>query len=689
MKSERLPVVLALVTALAQAGSAQEPAQPPPPKPAPQQPAPPQPTFRAGINFVRVDVIVSDKKGTPLADLKASEFEVLEDGKPQAIEQFKFIKVDGNPQPGDAPARQIRTTYDEETEAGRDDVRLFVIFLDDYHTRVGGSLVVKEPLTRFVQQQLGPNDLLAVMYPLTPIDAVTLTRNHSSIVSAIQRFEGRKFRYEPRNQFEEQYSNYPTEVVEQIRNQVTMTALRGLASRLGALREGRKAIIFVSEGFTTLLPPQMRNPIATLPGVGNPRARDPFAGENDAREDTAQLFSEADMLSQMRDVWDAANRNNAAIYTLDPRGLANFEYGIEEGVGFKTDAKGLRVSQDSLRTLASETDGRAIVNQNDLSKGLAQMVRDSSAYYLIGYNSTQAPNDGKFHEIKVRVKRPGVEVRARKGYWAPTVEDTARAIAGPKPGPPKPVQEALASIAAPGGRSGAGTRPIRTWIGTARAENGKTRVTFIWEPSPSAPGTRREQAGRVSLIAANAGGDLVWRGRVPEAGLASAAPSAAPVPGAVMGPQRVSFDAPPGKLELRISVEEAGGGGVIDTEIRDVTVPDLTAGEGLSTPRVFRSRTARDFQTIVRDPDALPTATREFLRTDRLLIRFDAYGSDAPVATLLNRAGQKMADLQVNPAPAGATHQIDLSLSSVAPGEYLVELAVGASKELVPLRVGS
>jgi hypothetical protein len=355
----------------------------------------------------------------------------------------------------------------------------------------------------------------------------------------------------------------------------------------------------------------------------------------------------------------------------------------------QTDAKGLRSSQDSLRTLASETDGRAIVNQNDLSKGLAQMVRDSSAYYLIGYNSSQAPNDGKFHEIKVRVKRPGVDVRARKGYWAPTAEDTARAISGPKPGPPKPVQEALASIAAPGGRAGAGSRVIRTWIGTARAENGQTRVTFVWEPSPQAPGVRREQPGRVSLIAAGAGGDLVWRGRVPDAAVASATPSAAPSASPVSGPQRVTFDAPPGKMELRISVEEAGGGGVIDTEIRDVAVPDLTGPEGMSTPRVFRSRTARDFQAIVRDADAVPTASREFLRTDRLLIRLDAYGTDTPKAAILNRAGQKMADLPVSAATAGGTHQIDFALGSIAPGEYLIELAAGSSKELVPLRVGS
>jgi hypothetical protein len=325
-----------------------------------------------------------------------------------------------------------------------------------------------------------------------------------------------------------------------------------------------------------------------------------------------------------------------------------------------------------------------------LSKGLAQMVRDSSAYYLIGYNSTQAPNDGKFHEIKVRVKRPGVDVRARKGYWAPTKEDTARAVAGPKPEAPKAVQQALASINTPGGRSGVGSRYVNTWIGTSRAENGKTRVTFVWEPAPPAPGVRRDTPGRVSLLAANAEGDLVFRGRVPDAATASAVPSAGGPAGAASGPQRVVFDAPPGKMELRISVEDASGGGVIDNEIRDITVPDLTSPDpAMSTPRVFRARTARDFQMTSRDPDAVPVATREFLRTDRLLVRFDVYGSETPTARLLNRNGQKMSEVPVAPTTTGGSHQIDLGLGGIPPGEYLVEITVGASKELIPLKVGS
>ncbi len=677
-----------------QAGATQDAGQQPAAaQPAAQGDAPQQPTFRAGVNFVRVDVIVHDGKGQPVTDLTQADFEVLEDGRPQTIEQFRLVRVDGNPRPGDPPPRELRNRIDEEIEISRDDVRLFVFFFDDYHVRLGNSLAVKEPLIRFIQTQLRPNDVVGIMYPLTPLDGISFTRNTASVVSAIERFEGRKFDYRPRNAFEEQYARAPSEVVEQIRNQVVMTALRGLATRLGGLREGRKAIIYVSEGLTVMLPPQMRNSDASLGGLDprNPARGNPMAGENNPREETAAWFAQSDLYSQLRDVFTAANRNNAAIYTLDPRGLAVFEYGIDEAVGPNQDRRSLQVTQDTLRVIADETDARAIVNQNDLAPGLAQIVRDSSYYYLVGYNSTQAPADGKFHQITVRLKRRGVDVRARKGYWALTAEEITRA-ARVTPDAPKPVQQALASIAT----SVQAGKYVRTWVGTARGEAGKTRVTLIWEPLAQPAGARRDQPqpGRVSLIAAGPTGDLVFRGRSPDAALASTAPPATPSAAPASGPQRLTFDAPPGELELRMSVEAAAGGGTLDSEIRTIVVPDLTSPDAaLSTPRVHRARNALDFRTIAADASAVPGVGRDFSRTERLLIRFDVYGNATPTAILLNRQGQKMADVPVTATTVGGTHQIDLSLASIATGEYLVEITVkgatGEAKDLVPLRIGS
>ena len=684
-----LAAVLVALAATLQMGSAQEP-QPQPAQGQDPQQAPQTPTFREAINFVRVDVIVTDGKQQPVMDLKLTDFEVLEDDKPQTVEQFRLIRIDGNVRPGEPPPREIRNRNDEEAEAAKEDVRLFLFFFDDYHTRLGNSLSVKDPLTRFVQTQLRPTDMVAIMYPLTPVDGISFTRNHASIVSAINSFEGRKFNYEPRNQFEEQYARYPTEQVEYIRNDVVMTALRGAATRLGSLREGRKALIFVSEGLTAMLPPQMRNMDASVPGIfTNPVARNPMAGENNPREETARFFAQSDLYSRMRDVFTAANRNNTAIYSLDPRGLATGEFQIDEPVGPNQDRAALQFTQDTLRVLANETDGRAIVNRNDLAGGLAQVVRDSSAYYLIGYTSPTQP-DGKFHEIKVRIKRRGVEVRARRGFWAATVDDAVRAST-PAPEAPKAIQTALASIST----SVQSGKYVRTWIGTERADNGKTRVTLVWEPLPTVPGVRRDPAGRVSLLAANDKGDLVFRGRSPDAALASTAPpTGTPAASPATGPQRLVFDSPPGNIELRMSVEGAGGGGVLDQEIRKIAIPDFTSPESvISTPRVHRARNARELQVVAADAAAVPVAGREFSRTDRLLIRFDVYGGATPTAALMNRTGQKMADLPVTPAKAGGTHQIDVGLNTIAAGEYLVEISVkGATsetQELVAVRVTS
>ena len=667
------------------------------------------PTFRGGIDFVRVDVIVSDKKQQPVTTLTQDDFEVLEDGKPQKIEQFRLVQVDGRPKAGDPPPREIRNRDDEEREAARDDVRLFVFFLDDYHVRQANSMTVRTPLTRFIST-LQPNDLVTVMYPLSPVSELLFTRDHKSVITAIERFEGRKYDYRPRNLLEENYVRYSTDDVERIRNDVVMSALRGLSTHLGALREGRKSVVFVSEGFTALLPPQMRRQDASRPADPIQAAAGGALADS-PREQTAEWFSQSDVYSRLRDVFDTANRNNTAFYSLDPRGLAPFEFGFDDlpagapTPSFATDRRVLQMTQDTLRSLSEETDGRAIVNRNTLEQGLASMVRDSSAYYLLGYTTTQAASDGKFHQIQVRLKRRDLDVRARKGFWALTPADVER-VRNPAPTVAKPVQTALASIAT----SVQSGKYVRTWIGTEKGSNGKTRVTLIWEPLPQTPGNaRREQPGRVSLLAATQSGDLVFRGRAPDAALAAAAPAAAPndtgpagartpAASAASAPQRIVFDAPPGKIELRMTVEAAGSGGTLDQEIRDLAVPDFTAPQAaLSTPRVFRARTARDFTAVVADASAVPTATREFSRTERLLIRFDAYGAGTerlePTAVLLNRSGGKMADVPIAAGAAGSTHQIDLSLGSVPPGEYLVEVTLkagsGEVKELVALRVTS
>ena len=134
---------------MALAVRAQNAPAPQTPPPAPPEQAEQTPTFRADINFVRVDVIVTDKQGNPVHDLRQEDFEVTEDGKPQSIQTFKLVNVTENAGVGSDPPREVRNTIEEQTEAARDDVRLFAIFLDDYHVRLENSMRARE-VTRAV-----------------------------------------------------------------------------------------------------------------------------------------------------------------------------------------------------------------------------------------------------------------------------------------------------------------------------------------------------------------------------------------------------------------------------------------------------------------------------------------------------------------------------------------------------------
>ena len=642
-----------------------------------------RPVFRAGINFVRVDVIVTDKNGNAVTDLTSNDFEVIEQKTPQKVETFKLVSLDGGLiSSTNGPPRQIRSDDDEETEASRDDVRLFAMFLDDYHVRRESSLTARSQLARFIETQLGPTDMIGLMYPLQPTASVRMTRNHEAVSTALRQFIGRKYDYTPKNATEERYAYYPAEVVEKIRNQVSMSALKALILRMGALKEGRKALILVSEGYNAMLPPQMRDPIAAAPGLANPLRNDPDAGVGSVAEGRAAFSSNADMELDLQAIWDLANRNNVAIYAVDPRGLATGEFGIDQNIGGITDRAYLNSTMDTLRTLAVNTDGRAILNRNDLTMGMKQIVRDQTAYYLLGYSSSFTATDGKFHEIKVTVKRPGLQVRARKGYWAFTTEDAAKATAPPKPQVASEYATALAAVVTPVKSS----RVVRTWVGTARGVGGKTRVTFVWEPIPHAAGDQvrpGDAPTRVSLMAVGADGTPYFRGRLP---------STPPVTPAVAG-AKVSFDVPPGKVQLRVSIENATND-VLDTESRELDVPDLTAPQViLGTPSLFRARTLRDVEQMKADPQATPTVGREFSRAERVFVRVPLYapGDVAPAisARMLNRAAESIGALPVVTSASGPDlREIDLSLAPLAPGEYLIEISASGAGEPVKAIVG-
>jgi VWFA-related protein len=640
-----------------------------------QQQAPPpadpqQPVIRSGINFIRVDVIVTDKKtGKPVTDLTEADFDVSEEGKPQAIETFRLIDIDV-PVVGEmADAAPIRSLDQQEREVQREDVRVIAIMLDDYHVRRGNDMAIREKLASFVMQ-LNDRDLVAVLYPLTPVTDLVFTRNHEAVANALMTFRGRKWDYTALNSYEERYAAYPAQAVEFIRAQVSLSALRALAIHLGTLREGRKSILFVSEGMTYNIPPNLQNP--NDPNAPMLPAGDPTAG-NSYGQSSQDFFREVEMVGDLKYVFDASNRANTSIYTIDPRGLAPFEYDINQNVGLDRDRDHLRQTADTLRIVADETGGRAIVGRNDFLGGLRQMLQDSSSYYLLGYNSTLAPTDGKFHQIKVRVKRPGVDVRARPGYWALSAENAKRATdraSNAKAGPPPEVNDALSALAVP--RRG---RPANIWIGTAKAPDGKTEVSIVWEATP--PAVPGEAAARIGVTASNSAGELFYRGKgEPD-----------PAAGGLAAGGTVTFTATPGPLDLRLVVE-GGAGEVLDTESRTMTLPDYSAaGIAIGTPRLFRARTARDVAALRASASVRPSAAREFSRTERLLLRFTAWGPGdvAPLvkARMLNMRGEPVTDLPAPAPAAGGGFELEVPLSPYAPNDYLIELSSGEGGDAV------
>ncbi len=579
---------------------------------------------------VRVDVIATDGGGRRVENLKPADFELREDGIPQSIDEARFIKIDKTIVSGEPPL-DIQSDGDERREASRPDARLFAIFMDEYHVSAAHSWRVRDAVTRFLDATIRPADLIVVMRPLDSLLNIRMTRDRGRVRAIVEAFEGRKEEYTPRTPSERNLMAGTPARIEQVRAQVTTSALNALALHLGSLNsEARKTLVVVSEGLARV---EGRRGLESLPTIDS--------------------------------VIRSANRSNVSIYAVDPR----------ESV----DALSPQADAGGLDALTEATDGQAIVNVTDLSAGMRRIDADSSAYYLLVYTAAHAP-DGRSHEVRVTVKKPDIAVRTRKGYWAPAPDDGLRALL-PGPRPPSALEPArhISPL-------------IRPWFGASRGAAGKTRVTFVWEPTNPVPTGRAKPiyASRIVLKALVADGTSLFDGPVLPAG--PLRPDAADEAQA-----RAVFDAPPGPLRLRISIEDETGQ-AIDSDVREIVVRDLNAPVALGTPEILRARTARDFHAIESDPDAAPVASREFSRTERLLVRFPAYApSGTPLtvsARLLNRAGQPMRELTIQQgAAASAPNEIDLPLAALAAGQYAIELTAkspaGEVKDLLEFRVTS
>ena len=573
-----------------------------------QQPAP---IFRARVDLVRVDVTVLARNGTVIADLQPADFAIEEDGVPQKVETLQFVRLDGTRTGNRDESLAIRSPEHAAVEAARDDVRLFAIFLDDYHVDKKPQIVVPlRKALRHLVEQFGPNDLIAVMDPLTPLSHLEFTRSRTDLLRRMATFEGRHREIFPVKSVLEEGQLTQRNIWE-VRGGVTLSALGSLVTHLGGLREGRKSVLFVSQG----------------PSVGQ------IGSPNEDR---------------LKEVLQAANRGNVTVHVLDPRPLGTSPLG---GV-------------DSLFRLYHETGGRAIINTNDLDGTIGRIIGDASAYYLLGYTPSREMADGRFHKIDVRVKRRGVRVLARAGYWAPSAKEMTPA-ASPAPSEPGLV-EALTDLVEP--KDG---RSVAVWLGASKGPDDRTRVTVSWEPGER-PGAKQP----VRLVIVARGG----KDPVDEQSQSIAAGSARD------GERLAIFDLEPGaSVTLRFTAH-AGDAAVIDQWDQSVEVPQLaTAAVALGTPRFLRARSAFEARALEGGAQPPPAASRRFRKTDHVVVDVDCYAptSEATVtAQLLNSRGELLTDLRASAAVNGRT-RFTLPLTSVAIGTYVLRLHARAGEHAV------
>jgi VWFA-related protein len=670
-----------------------------------------QPTFRVEANFVRVDVFPTID-GKSVRDLTAADFELLEDGVRQKIETFEHVDVRGG---GPQEARREPNTV-QQGRAMADDARsrVFIVFLDTYHTGIPGSHRMQRAIVTLLDRIVGPDDLFGVMTPEMSVTDITLARRTTTTAGMLARHWtwGRRDRITDRDPEEQMYESCfpergvsrscsdptkPTggtttqsgstyagvaaEMIARRREKRVIDALGDLTVYLRGVREERKAVLAISDGWLLYRENRTLARIGACdppPAVGQigigpdgrittdiERAQGNYSQATCERD--RQNLAQLDNWQTFMDLLDRANRANVSFYPIDSRGLPASDASIEDDVPPAIDQRHLTARIEMLRTLAEATDGLAVVNNNDIERGMQRIVDDLTSYYLLGYYSSNRKLDGRFRAIKVRVKRPGVDVRARRGYRAATDEEmregqqlmtSAKAAA-----PPNVVQVALASLA--GIRPEISLRTQVSWIAAPLDDavpGAKSQVWVVGEIEPASaksPDWANGGEAQVSLTAE----DGVKLADVTQ-----------PIPPAsrMVSVQLPDVPLAPGEFTLRVRLKPGGGGLPFQDTIR-FSVPEDSAPVGRA--RVLRRGPSTGNQYV-------PTADLRFRRTERIRVDVPVLGSlEQVTADVLDRNGQALqlgveAKPREDAEPSLHWASAELALAPLAPGDYVIRTAV-------------
>jgi VWFA-related protein len=693
-----------VVCALAGTASALLVAQQPP---SPSQTTPP--VFREGVNFVLVDAYPR-RGGRIVEGLTAADFQILEDGKPQAVDRVEFVRIE--PRAGDTDQRDPSTTGEMNALAADPHRRVFVTFLDTLHTTVGESHATRKPLVDLLDRIVGPDDLFGVMTQDMRPQGLTLGRKLITVedqLAAHWTWGERQRTANTRNSLGEDaltacfhvteltsgewpwmvtvegVSRFFDEVlIERRREDEVLNALRDLVEYLGSLREARTALVIVTDGWRLFS--EDRSLLSTIPrdrrmrgdGIPRPGERpinggggvDPLPPQGQLGLSStegvgfASCVAEATRLAgldqpkRFRDLIAEANRRNVSAYPIAMNGLAVFD---DASGALVNDMAHLTQRVSSLRTIAEGTGGLAIVSTNDIGGGVRRIADDLSAYYLIGYYSTNTKRDGRLRRIEVKMRRPDIEVHARSSYRAPDAGAPAAVSASAPSNATLPVDDALGPL----GRLREST-PI--YVNGARVGGEWLVAVELSDRQVAAPGWR--QGANVAVQIDDAGGRRIGEGRASiDAGARGAlvrVPAAA-----TAGP-------------VRIAVRATTGDDAV-SETMDVRSPE---GVVLGDPLLFRATTS------LRAP-LRPAADRQFRRTERAHVEWPVLRAlDQRTARLLDRRGQPLPlSVALTERPDGdrLMAAVDLPIAPLADGDYVIELVAASQgvteRKLLGIRV--
>jgi VWFA-related protein len=417
------------------------------------------PTFRSATTVVEVDVVVRDGKRQFVADLTAGDFEILDDGVPQEVSALYRVigpgdQLMGTPEPPPLPPPPPQQVQ-----------RVIVLFFDQAHMQPGGVDRARQAAVAFVQGSFRQGDVGGVIDGSRMVGN-RLTGVKEELVKAVQ-----GIRPAPEmSQALRELREWPrfVDVVEAwrvTRNERGVdpgpTLLDDVTERACRDRPGeceneaaRATVEATCQSKSTGLVSQARQAgkmtISTVETLANGLARLP--GRKTVIMLSEGFFTE-DSWADLKAVVGRAARASVRIYAIDPRGLNRGSASSDTFSQESPNAPGALMNMqfdtnaDGPNSLAVDTGGYVIRNENDFGKAFTEIDRDTSSYYIVGFKRSQ-PVDGKYHSLSVRVKRSGVSVRARKGYVA-SADGLPSALPAGMSEPPAAAARVPSSVASP------------------------------------------------------------------------------------------------------------------------------------------------------------------------------------------------------------------------------------------------